>query len=148
MAEANPGLVARLVSVAALAPVAGACFGDPSAATSKAPPLFIGDAAVTRAIRFDHPLADPAFGTAAKAAFQGDMSDTAFEAVVNLLTPDAPAAVFGADAGVIAARWGSLPRTWIHRLDEQATPIAAQDRFIAEGDALRPATPVSCGRCG
>jgi hypothetical protein len=76
-----------------------------------------------------------------KAAFYADVSDEQFAAVVNLLTPDEPAAVFGASAKGTAERWGSLPRTYIRCVDDQAIPVAAQDLFIAEADALTPANP-------
>lgn len=140
--EMSPQLVRRLVYLTALNPVAketaGAYFGDPAMASSKALPLFIGDPAKTGAIRFNHRSTDPAFKAAAKAAFCADLSDDQFAAVANLLTPDEPAAVFGGKATVTAARWGRLPRTYIRCSDDQAIPIAAQDQFIAEANALTP----------
>ena len=140
--EMSPQLVRRLVYLTALNPVAkeaaGAYFGDPAMSTSKALPLFIGDPAKTGAIRFNHRSTDPAFKAAAKAAFYADVSDDQFAAVANLLTPDEPAAVFGAKATVTAARWGRLPRTYIRCTGDQAIPIAAQDQFIAAADALTP----------
>lgn len=145
VAEANPELVGRLVYLTALAPIAkpaaGAYFGDPEMATSKALPLFIGDPAVTGAVRFNHLSVDPTFGAASKAAFYADVTDGQFAAVVNLLTPDEPAAVFGAEATVTAERWGAVPRTYIRCTDDQAIPVAAQDLFIAEADALTPGNP-------
>lgn len=142
--EAMPTLVRRLVYLAALSPVAkdaaGAYFSDPSMATSKALPLFIGDPAKTGAIRLNARSADRAFQMAAKAAFYGDVSDDRFAAVANLLTPDEPAAIFGAKANVTAANWGRVPRTYIRCTQDQALPIAAQDQFIAEADALVPAS--------
>jgi len=142
VAEAAPEAVHRLVYLTALMPVAkeaaGAYFADPAMATSKALPLFIGDPAKTGAIRFNHRSPDPAFKAAAKAAFYADVSDAQFAAVANLLTPDEPAAVFGANAKVTAGRWGRVNRTYIRCTEDQAIPIAAQDHFIAEADALVP----------
>lgn len=143
IAETDPDLVHRLVYLTALMPVAqeaaGAYFATPEMAASKALPLFIGDPAKTGAIRFNHLSTDPVFGAASKAAFYGDVSDDQFAAVVNLLTPDEPAAVFGAPARGTAARWGALPRTYVRCTEDQAIPVAAQDLFIAEADALTPA---------
>lgn len=140
--ETSPQLVRRLVYLTALNPVAkeaaGAYFGEPAMATSKALPLFIGDPAKTGAIRFNHRSTDRAFKAAAKAAFYADVSDEQFAAVANLLTPDEPAAVFGGKATVTADRWGRVARTYIRCTEDQAIPIAAQDQFIAEADALTP----------
>jgi len=140
--ESSPQLVRRLVYLTALQPLvksaAGEYFGEPAMATSKALPLFIGDPAKTGAIRFNHRSTDRAFRAAAKAAFYADVSDEQFAAVAHLMTPDEPAAVFGASASVTAARWGQLPRTYIRCTADQAIPIAAQDQFIAEANALTP----------
>ena len=64
--------------------------------------------------------------------------DNQFAAVALLRTPDEPTAVFGANATVIAAIWGRVPRTYIRCSEDQAIPMAAQDQFIAEADALMP----------
>lgn len=140
--EMSPQLVRRLVYLTALNPVAkeaaGAYFAEPAMSTSKALPLFLGDPAKTGAIRFNHRSADPAFKAAAKAAFYGDISDDQFTAVANLLTPDEPAAVFGGKATVTAERWGRVRRTYVRCTQDQAIPLAAQDQFIAEADALTP----------
>lgn len=140
--EASPELVRRLVYLTALMPVArpaaGAYFDHPTMATSRALPLFIGDPARTGAVRLNARSADRAFRAAAKAAFYGDVSDEAFAAAANLLTPDEPEAVFGGNAGVTAARWGRVPRTYIRCSEDAAIPLAAQDLFIAEADALVP----------
>jgi pimeloyl-ACP methyl ester carboxylesterase len=140
--EASPQLIRRLVYLTALNPVskpaAGDYFSQPAMQTSKALPLFIGDPAKTGAIRFNHRADDAAFKAAAKAAFYADVSDDRFAAVTHLLTPDEPAAVFGANATVTAARWGRVPRTYIRCTDDQAIPLAAQNQFIAEADALTP----------
>jgi len=142
VAEASPELVRRLVYLTALMPIAkpaaGAYFGDPEMASSKALPLFIGDPAKTGAVRFNHRSTDPSFKTAAKAAFYADVSDEQFAAVANFLTPDEPAAVFGGSAKVSVERWGRIPRTYVRCTEDQAIPIAAQDRFIAEADAFTP----------
>ncbi len=38
-----------------------------------------------------------------------------------------------------AATWGRIPRTYLRLTEDQAMPLALQDRFIAEADALTPA---------
>ncbi len=140
--EMDPSLVRRLVYLTALNPVAkpavGPYFGDPSFATSKALPLFLGDPEKTGAVRLNVRSSDPAFQVAAKAAFYGHATDAQFAAVANLLTPDEPAALFGGPVPVTAQRWGRIPRAYIRCVFDDALPIAAQDQFIAEADALTP----------
>ena len=140
--EASPQLIRRLVYLTALNPVskpsAGDYFSQSAMQTSKALPLFIGDPAKTGAIRFNHRSDDAGFKAASKTAFYADVADDKFAAVAHLLTPDEPAAVFGANATVTAARWGRVPRTYIRCSEDQAIPLAAQDQFIAEADALTP----------
>lgn len=143
--EAMPELVSRLVYLTAFNPVSqtstAAYFADPSMASSKALPLTLGDPTVTGAVRINHLTDDPALRAASKAAFYADVSDEQFAVVSHLLTPDAPAAVLDADARVTADRWGKIPRTYIRCLEDQVIPIAAQDLFIAEADALVPGNP-------
>ena len=145
--EANPELVGRLVYLTAFAPIAlgsaGAYFAEPEMAASATFALSIGDPAVTGAVRINHLSDDPAFGAASKAAFAADVSDERFAAVVNLLTPDEPAAVLGADARVTAGRWGTVPRTYVRCTEDRVIPVAAQDRFVAEADTLTPGNPTT-----
>lgn len=143
LGESSPQSVRRLVYLTSMMPVekasAEAYFGDATFAASRLPPLFTGDPAKTGAIRLNHRSADPLIKAAIKAAFYADVSDARFAAVAQLLTPDEPAAVFGGKATVTAGRWGRIPRTYIRCTEDQAIPLAAQDQFIAEANALTPA---------
>ena len=47
--------------------------------------------------------------------------------------------IFGGKATVTAGRCGRVPRTYIRCPEDQAIPLAAQDQFIAEANALTPA---------
>lgn len=40
-----------------------------------------------------------------------------------------------------AATWGHIPRTYVRLTEDRAMPLALQDRFIAEADALTPDNP-------
>jgi pimeloyl-ACP methyl ester carboxylesterase len=143
LGETSPQLVRRLVYLTAVMPVAKASAeaysGEPTFAASKLPPLFIGDPTKIGAIRLNHRSADPMMKTAIKTAFYADVADAKFAAVAQLLTPDEPAAVFGASATVTDGRWGRIARTYIRCAEDQAIPLAAQDQFITEADALTPA---------
>ena len=143
LGESSPQSVRRLVYLTSMMPVAKASVdaysGDPAFAASKTPALFVGDPAKTGAIRLNHRSADPLVKAAIKAAFYADVSDARFAEVAQMLTPDEPAAIFGGKATVTAGRWGRIPRTYIRCTEDQAIPLAAQDQFIAEADALTPA---------
>jgi hypothetical protein len=40
-----------------------------------------------------------------------------------------------------AATWGRIPRTYVRLTEDRAMPLALQDRFVAEADALTPDNP-------
>jgi hypothetical protein len=39
------------------------------------------------------------------------------------------------------ATWGRVPHTYVRLTEDRAMPLALQDRFIAEADALVPDNP-------
>lgn len=140
LGETIPEHIKRLVYLAAFCPIvlhsALEYLAEPEFATGLVPRLFIGDPAQIGALRINHNSADPSYRGLSKAAFYGDVSDTAFNAVGNCLTPDEPVAVFVGNAQVTAERWGRVRRTFIRCTEDQAIPIAMQDRFIAEANLL------------
>ncbi|HSW06222.1 alpha/beta hydrolase [Aquabacterium sp.] len=142
VAEAEPALVRRLVYLTAFVPVALPTVLQyllrPDFAGSEVPPLFVADPAAVGASRINHASADTAYVARARSAFYHDVSDEAFAAVAHLLTPDEPIQAFTTPVGATAARWGSVPRTFIRCTGDRAIPIAVQDKMIAEADALTP----------
>ena len=57
--------------------------------------LFLADPAVVGALRINPRSVDPAYRAVAKEALFADVDDTLLETVLSLLTPDAPASIYG-----------------------------------------------------
>jgi pimeloyl-ACP methyl ester carboxylesterase len=113
----------------------------PEQAGSLAAPLFIGDPAVTGALRLDPNSSDASYAATAKSAFYGDVADDVVAATLNLLTPDDPLQPYTVLGAVTAARWGAIPRTMIKCSQDLALRPASIDRMVAEADALTPSNP-------
>ena len=74
-----------------------------------------------------------------KRALLADGTDSEFYAFLATLEPDECL-----DAGTDRAEadtWGRVPHSYVRLTGDQSIPIALQDRFIAEADALTPANP-------
>lgn len=142
VAEAAPALVRRLVYLTAFVPVAFQTvleyLTQPNFAISEVPPLFVADPKVVGAVRINHNSADAAYVAKDKSAFYHDVSDAAFPAIANLLTPDEPIQAFTTPVGATAARWGSVPRSFIRCTGDRGLPLAVQDKMIADADAFTP----------
>lgn len=143
VAEADPSVLRRMVFLTAGVPVAFPSalevLRQPDAAASEIPPLLVADPAVVAALRLNPDSADMAYVAKVKSCFYHDVSDAAFTAIANLLTPDEPIAAFASPVHITAARWGSVPRAFIRCTADRALPITAQDNWIAQADALTPA---------
>jgi pimeloyl-ACP methyl ester carboxylesterase len=142
VAEADPTLIRRLVYLTAFVPIAFPTviqyLQQPSFAASEVPPLFVADPAAVMAARINHDSADASYVAKVKSAFYHDISDAAFAAVANLLTPDEPLQAFTTPVNATVARWGSVPRAFIRCTGDRAIPIAVQDKMIADADAFAP----------
>lgn len=124
--ETAPQKVQKLVYLAAFLPPNGtsglAAALMPEGATNQVPTLWLGDPSVTGALRIDFDSPDLAYQARIKQAFYGDVSDDAFAAMGNLLTPDDPFAPVATPISRTAARWGSLERHYIRCLQDNAMP--------------------------
>lgn len=76
-----------------------------------------------------------------RAVLAHDCSEAEFLAYLNTLEPDENLDVGGDDARAQAETWGRIPRTYIRLTGDLGVPIALQDRYIAEADALTPDNP-------
>lgn len=97
------------------------------------------DPAEIGALRLNWRTADPELLAALKKATLADGTEDEFLAVLGTLQPDE-----GLDTGggkVRAERWGAIPRTYVRLTRDESIPVALQDRFIREADALTPANP-------
>ena len=140
VAEADPSVVRKLVYLTAFVPVNLTVLQYlqlPEFAASGVPGLFVADPAVVVAARCNPDSTDAGYVEKLKSTFYGDMSDAAFAAAANLLTPDEPGSLFG-PVPVTAQRWGTVPRAFIRCTNDHAIPLAAQDKMISQADAFTP----------
>ncbi len=143
--NAVPELIDRMVYISAWccvdAPI-GEYMAGPEYATSvlnDVGGIVVAEPAALGALRMNWRTADPALLAALKTAMLEDGTDQEFFAYLNTLEPDE-----SLDAGeerADAATWGRIPRTYIRLTRDRSMPIALQDRFIKEADALTPDNP-------
>ena len=140
-AEQAPELFARLVYVAAFAPVSGlpaaAYIGSTEDEGSMVAGLLAADPAVAGALRID--TRDRDRHAAIRDAFCGDVEEATATAAVNLLSPDAPAGVPAEAITVTPGRYGSVPHSYVTCAKDNTVPVALQRRFITEIDAVSQA---------
>ncbi|ANN19329.1 esterase [Amycolatopsis orientalis] len=149
-ANAIPELIDRLVYVAAQCPVdlaPGEYPALPEWASSELfpalAPLFVGDPSRQGFIRINWRGADRAGRAALRDAIAGELTEEEFLQVVVTSQPDE---VFWLtdptwDLRADKDSWGRIPRTFVRLTEDRSMPLAAQDRYIAEGDALTPDNP-------
>ncbi|WP_026211960.1 alpha/beta hydrolase [Longispora albida] len=145
--NAIPDLISRIVYVSAWCCVEegpGDYHAGPENASSvlhrtaaliAANPMDIG------ALRFNWRTADPELLAALKEATLADGTDDEFLAMLNTLEPDEGLDVGEPSDRAQAETWGRIPRTYIRLTADQSMPVALQDRFIREADALTPGNP-------
>ncbi|WP_433341730.1 alpha/beta hydrolase [Micromonospora sp. CA-111912] len=143
--NAAPDLVDRLVYISAWC-----CAGDTpagyqasaenaSSALADAGNLIAANPMELGALRFNWRTADPTLLATLREAVLADGTDDEFYGYLNTLEPDE-----SLDAGeerADAATWGRIPRTYVRLTADRSIPLALQDRFIADADALTPDNP-------
>ncbi|WP_395065399.1 alpha/beta hydrolase [Paraburkholderia silvatlantica] len=145
VAEAQPALIRRLVYLTAFVPVAKPTVLDylsqPNFIASQLPPLFFGNPTLLGAARINPNSTDATYIASVRQALYLDVQDSVVDATMNMLTPDEPLHGLSDPATVSVGHWGSVPRSFIRCLNDQAIPLAGQDQMIAEGDKLTPRNP-------
>lgn len=143
-AELAPERFEQLVYVAAVVPTtlqsAGAYFARPEASSPVGAGLYVGDPAVTGAVRIDPRSTDPAYLDELHRAYFTDVTDEDFAALAPTLTPDQPVSFVADAVAATADRWGSLRRSYMRTTQDQAVPVALQDLMIGHADATAPTT--------
>ncbi|WP_410600496.1 alpha/beta fold hydrolase [Amycolatopsis sp. lyj-90] len=143
--NAVPELIERIVYVSAWCAVdltLGEYMQEPEYATSALNDVggvVVADPAALGALRMNWRTADPTLLAALKTAMLEDGTEQEFFAYLNTLEPDE-----SLDAGTEkadAATWGRIPRTYVRLTGDLSIPLALQDRFIKEADALTPDNP-------
>ncbi|WHT15688.1 alpha/beta hydrolase [Crossiella sp. CA-258035] len=141
LAELAPELVGGLVYVAAYAPVSGqpAAFYNtcPEAEGGQSLPLLAADPELVGAARID--FGDPDRHEEVKDCFCHDVDDRTAAAVIALLSPDGPLGIPAEELTITPERYGSVPHSYVVCTKDNAIPIALQQRFITEIDAVSAA---------
>ena len=140
--EAMPQKIKKLIYLTAFMPASGTAGVDylkiAEAEGELVTPGFKADPTKVGVLRLDPNSTDSAYIAQLKAAFAGDVSDTEWAAICNLLTPDDPVSPFATPIKTTKERWGRIPRAYIRCAQDYAIRIRQQDKFIALADAFVP----------
>ncbi|RSN65039.1 alpha/beta hydrolase [Amycolatopsis sp. WAC 04182] len=149
-ANAIPELIDRVVYIAAQCPVDRAPGEYPalpewssSALFPATAPLLVGDPSRQGFVRVNWRGADRAQRDALRKAISGELTEEQFLQVVVTSQPDEVFWLTGQDWDRRADKdsWGRIPHTFVRLTEDRSMPLAAQDLYIAEGDALTPDNP-------
>ncbi|RSM63733.1 alpha/beta hydrolase [Amycolatopsis sp. WAC 01376] len=149
-ANAIPELIDRVVYVAAQCPVdraPGEYPGLPAWSSSDlftaTAPLLVGDPARQGFVRVNWRGADRAQRDALRRAISGELTEEQFLQVIVTSQPDEVFWLAGTEWDHRAGKdtWGRIPHTFVRLTKDRSMPPAAQDLYIAEGDALTPENP-------
>ena len=99
-----------------------------------APELFVGDPAAIGATRIHVGSTDAAYRSLLKAAFYGDLSESAFALAAAQLHCDESNAGAVAPSQMTAGKFGTVPRHYIRCTQDRAVPLSGQDHMIAMVD--------------
>ncbi|MFD8499981.1 alpha/beta hydrolase [Amycolatopsis sp. NPDC059657] len=150
VANAVPDLVSHLVYIAAQCPVRSAAAeypAGPSWASSEllpaVLPITVGNPAELGFIRLNWRGADKATLERLRAAVCAELTPQQYLGFIAYSQPDE---IFWQadpawDHRVDKATWGTIPHTFVRTTLDRAMPLAAQDLYITEADALTPANP-------
>lgn len=142
VAEKVPELIQRLVYLTAHVPAQRKTVFElmslPEGATGLSANTQIGNPSVTGAVRINNRNSDSAYVENCRQCFYNDVSTSDFLPFAASLMPDVSLKGFTDIANGTAERWGKIPRSYIRCTLDNAIPIALQDRFIAEADAMTP----------
>ncbi|MFI6822969.1 alpha/beta fold hydrolase [Micromonospora sp. NPDC050187] len=140
--NAAPELVDRLVYISAWCCVDDTPAGyqtsaeNASSALNDVADLIAANPMELGALRFNWRTADPKLLATLREACLAEGTDDEFYGYLNTLEPDE--SLDPGEERADAATWGTIPRTYVRLTADRSMPIALQDRFIAEADALTP----------
>lgn len=140
-----PEKFAGLVYLAALAPTPGKPAGaylelEDQHKNSKIGPIFAADPAKIGALRFDPRSTDAKYKALAKEALAADVDPALWTAVGHLLTPDAPAAMYG-EVAEFKDGFAGLKRTFIRCSNDQTVVSSTCDAIVADMNTAWPDSP-------
>ncbi len=136
-----------LIYVAGLAPVGEAPAGKYIALpeqheNSKIGNILLADFAVTGSLRIDSASTDSTYRAATKEALAEDISDDLFNTIMNMLSPDAPASIYG-DVPSFGADFGKLPRHYVLCTQDKLLLPSTAEAVIADMDEAWPDNPTN-----
>lgn len=142
-----PDKFAGLIYLAALAPTPGKPAGaylelEDQHKNSKLGPVIAADPAKIGALRVDPRSVDPKYNALAKEALAADVDDVLWASVNHLLTPDAPAAMYG-EAAEFKDGFAALKRTFIRCSNDQTVVSSTCDAIVADMNAAWPESPTN-----
>ncbi|MFI6305083.1 alpha/beta hydrolase [Amycolatopsis thailandensis] len=149
-ANAIPELIDHVVYVAAQCPVERHPGEYPllpawssAALFTATAPLMVGDPARQGFIRINWRGADRAQRAALRDAISGELTEEQFLQVVVTSQPDEVFWLTGPEWDLRADKdsWGRIPHTFVKLTEDRSMPIAVQELYVAEGDALTPDNP-------
>jgi pimeloyl-ACP methyl ester carboxylesterase len=147
VANAVPDLVDRVVYVSAWCCV-DATVNEYMAGPEYAPSLLtalgdimVADPAEIGALRINWRTGDPKALDGLQAALLADGTRAELLAYLHTQDPDEALVVDEQATRVDPATWGRVPHSYVRLTEDRAMPLALQDRFIAEADALVPDNP-------
>ncbi|SDE53351.1 alpha/beta fold hydrolase [Glycomyces harbinensis] len=146
LGNAHPELIDRMVYATAWCPIdrpIGAYMALPEFGASvldEAAAVLAADPSVLGAIRMNWRTGDPKLLAVLKESMLADGSDDEFRVFLASLQSDENLDV-GGDARVNPETWGRIPKSYIRITKDTSIPVALQDVFIKEGNALTPDNP-------
>ncbi|ANY06520.1 alpha/beta fold hydrolase [Pseudonocardia sp. HH130630-07] len=147
VAGAHPELVDRLVYVTAQCPVTAsvaeyhASEENASSLLHRTAGLVVADPGVVGALRFNWRTADPELLDTLQAALLADGTRDELLTFLHAQDPDESIVIDDDLVRADADTWGRIPRHYVRLPADRALPVALQDRWIAEADALTPDNP-------
>jgi pimeloyl-ACP methyl ester carboxylesterase len=145
--NAHPELLDRMVYATAWCPVdrsLGEYMQVPEYADSvldRAAAVVAADPATLGALRMNWRTADPELLAVLKESMLADGTDDEFLTFLASLQPDETLGAGGPDDRANPDTWGTIPRSYVRITGDTSIPVALQDRFIREADALTPGNP-------
>ena len=144
-AQLAPELFAQLVYLTAYMPASGVPVMTYAQAPEHAGGLLSAairaDPAVVGAARIHPGSADPQYRGLLRQAFYHDVDPQVTDAAIAMLSCDAPLGLITDSTELTTRGWGSVPRTYVRCILDQAIPLTLQDCFIAEANAAFPGNP-------
>ena len=134
-----------LVYLAALAPMPGKPAGaylelEDQQKNSKLGPIVMADPAKIGALRIDPRSTDADYLATAKEALAADVDDRLLATVMHMLTPDAPAAMYG-EAATFADGYENIERVYIRCTQDQTLVPSTSEVIVSDMNAAWPGNP-------